>query len=310
MCDLEFREVVRLEDVDSVTPAVPIMVLEDGRYVTTTYSPGEIAFWEPEGTLLGVVRNGPGEGPGEFDYAADLAQVANGEFVVLTGEPVVNYYSTSGRFLRSIRLPTPSGSGSAVTYGDLAITWGVTSSGARRGFVLRGDGIGSIEGLGTTRWTRLRVAAAEGVGIWSAEHDRYVLRKHALPDGAAEDSLVVARDWFPGPEDNRAEILSLHADGRGLIWTVTGVADPDAPARRQPTGEEQPVVDTEETRAAAAGLYDVVVEALTPDGRLVASARYDVPWDAPLPVHGNIWSRETEDMLSIVVLEAVLIERR
>lgn len=52
-----------------------------------------------------------------------------------------------------------------------------------------------------------------------------------------------------------------------------------------------------------------VIEALTPDGRLVASVRFDSLDDAPHPVAGNLWYRPSPDRLSIVIPEAVLAER-
>lgn len=305
-CDLEFREVTRLEDVDSITPRPPVMLLRDGSYVTATYSPGKVALWSPDGELVNVIGKGAGEGPGEFDYASGLAQVVADEFLVFEGMPVVHRYETTGRFLRSIRLPTVGGAGSAVAYGGFAITTASTRSG-RQGLLLTGDSVLAF-GLRGRREAALLVAAAEDVGIWSAEHDRYVLRRHALPRGGIVDSIVVARDWFPGPEGNEAVIGRLHADGRGLIWTAVGAADPDAPSRDRTTGGERPV-DIEEARASAARFRDRVVEAFAPDGRLVVSVRFDSYWDSGQPMHGNIWYRQSRDMLSIIVLEAVLTER-
>ena len=44
--------------------------------------------------------------------------------------------------------------------------------------------------------------------------------------------------------------------------------------------------------------------------RLVASVRFDSGRDSPYPAGGNIWVRPTEDELALVMLEAVLTERR
>ena len=309
ICDMEFREVARLQDLDSITPHPPVMVLRDGRYVTATYSLGKIALWSPDGVLLDVVGKGPGEGPGEFDYAEGLAQVVDDELLVFTGLPVVHRYTTSGRHVRSIRLPTV-GAAAAVTYRGFAITTGNASVG-RQGFLLRGDSAHAF-GLRGRLESALFVAAAEDVGIWSAEHDRYVLRRHAFPSGSVVDSLVVSRDWFPGPRGNEGVIYRLHADGRGLVWTLASVADPDAPSDDWTTAglDEHEPIDMEEDRANAVKFRDDVIEAFTPDGRLVASARFDSYGEAAEPMAGNIWYRQTEDMLSIVVLEVVLTERR
>ena len=121
---------------------------------------------------------------------------------------------------------------------------------------------------------------------------------------------MVARDWLPGPRGNPGQIYRLHADGHGLIWTVASAADPDAPSDNWiPTGDEQPIEDMEEWLARSVRFTDTVVEAFAPDGRLVVSARFDSHGEAAEPMRGNIWYRQTEDMLAIIVLEAVLIER-
>lgn len=307
LCDISFREITRLEDVDSITPHPPILALRDGTYVTATYSLGKIALWSPDGALLDVIGQGPGEGPGEFDYAAGFAQVADNELLVLTGLPVVHRYTTSGRFVRSFRLPTVGGAAAAVTYRGFAITT-AHNRGGQQGILIRGDSARTF-GLRGRRETELLVGAAEDVGIWSAESDRYVLRRHAFPSGSAVDSLVVARDWFPGPRGNEGMVVRIHADGLGLIWTVASVADPDAPSDNwTTTGLDEPV-DIEEDRAKAVKFRDRVIEAFAPDGRLVASARFDSFGEAAKPIHGNVWFRQTEDLLAIVVLEAVLTER-
>lgn len=307
-CGLEFREVTRLEDADSITPQPPVLVLRDGRYVTATYSPGKVALWSPDGVLVDVIGRGAGEGPGEFDYATDLAQVAEDELLVFAGMPIVYKYTTDGRFVRSFRLPTVGGAGSVVTYGGTAITTAYTRS-VSQGFLLSDDGVRAFGLRGRPR-SILLIAAAEDTGIWSAEYDRYVLRRHAFPSGSVEDSLVVARDWLPGPSGNPGRLSRLHADGRGLIWTAAHAADPDAPSDNWlPTGEELFIEDMEEFEASIVKFQDTVIEAFAPDGRLVVSARFDSYEEAGTPVRGNIWYRLTGDMLAIVVLEAVLTER-
>ena len=310
VCHLEFREVVRLEgDIDGVIPAYVITALSDGRYLTATYSLGKMALWAPNGQLLEVIGNGPGEGPGEFDYPSGFAQVAEDEFLVLMGRSTIHKYSTAGRFLRSFQLPAGGGALWAVTHGGAAITSAGTPDG-KRGFLLEGDSIRvlDIHGLAVL----LHLAAAEDVGVWSAENDRYVLRRHSLPSGAVSDSLAPARDWFPGPRENEAHLSWIHADGRGLIWTVVEVADPDAPPGSLPTwdlgGPEEEPIDEEALLASAVKTRDTVVEAFTPDGRLVASVRFDSFRDAAIPMCGNLWYRMTEDMLTLVVLEAVLVQ--
>ena len=299
--------------MDGVIPAYVIMSLTDGRYVTATYQLGKLALWAPDGQMLEVIGNGPGEGPGEFNYPSGFVQVAEDEFLVLMGRPTIHKYSTAGRFLRSFHLPTGGGAMFAVTHGGAAITSAGTLDG-RRGFLLEGDSIRPLELLGR-RATHVHLAAAEDVGVWSAARDRYVLRRHSLPSGAVADSLMPARDWFPGPRENEAELSWIHADGRGLIWAVVEAADPDAPPGSLPAwdvgaAEEQPIDDDPEVLAATRiKTRDTVVEAFTPDGRLIASVRFDSFWDAGDPMRGNLWYRMTEDMMTLVVLEAVLIQR-
>ena len=75
------------------------------------------------------------------------------------------------------------------------------------------------------------------------------------------------------------------------------------------TGAEEPIVDWEEEEAKAVEFRDRVIEAFTPDGRLVVSARFDSYREVAEPMHGNLWYRQTEDMLAIVVLAAVLTKR-
>ena len=306
LCDVEFREVVRLEgSLDGVIPETPVAVLRDGRFLTATYSRGETALWAPDGEFLDVMGNGPGEGPGEFDYVSGLTQVAEDEFLVFTGLPTIHRYSTDGRFLRSFLLSTIGGAGSAVVYDGAAITT-VTTMDGERGFVLRGD---SAREIGLPERSRSYLLAAdEDIGLWSAEYDQYVLRRHSWPSGAAVDSLAPARDWFPGPVGNEGSMGRLHADGSGLIWTLAGVADPDAPPGEYLTMDEE-LFDSGDFLARADEYRDAVIEAFAPDGRLVASSRFDLLRDRPDPVHGRIWYRPTEDMLNFVILEAVLIER-
>lgn len=257
---------------------------------------------------MDMIGRGAGEGPGEFDFASGLAEVAEGELLIRTGQPIVHGYTTGGRFLRSFRLPSQGAAGWAVAYGGTTIMTVPTPAGWQ-GLLLSGDGLREF-GLRGRRGPSLFVAAAEDVGVWSAESDRYVLRRHGFPGGAVVDSLVVARDWLPGPSGNPGGLSGLHADGRGLIWITAGARDPDAPSDNWlPTEEEGPIEDLEAFVADSHRFQDTVIEAFTPDGRLVVSARFDSYREAGTPMRGNIWYRETEDGLAIVVLEAVLTER-
>ena len=307
-CGISFREVARLEGADSITP-YPTIGVVNGRYITATYYEGTFAFWAPGGELLNVAGEGPGDGPGEFRHLTGFAQVTEDEFLILTGQPTLHRYAVSGRFLHSYRLPAV-GVGSAVTFGDLAIISARTFAG-EQAFALQHDSIRPF-GVPARPGSSLLLAAADQAGVWSVEDDRYVFRRHALPDGSVADSLVVARDWFPDPGGYDAQIYWFHADERGLLWTVVRASDSDAPGWCDNIySDHQPLVldDIEAYRARMIGCDDAVIEALTTDGRLVGSVRFDGVWDQPLPLHGNLWFQPSEDMLSIGILEAVLTER-
>ena len=307
-CEVRFREVARLESVDSITP-YPVMAVVNGQYVTATYYEGTFAFWGPEGQLLDVGGEGPGEGPGEFDWATGFVQDTEDEFLVLTTRTTFHRYTVTGRFLRSYRLPAFGGALMAVTYGDLAIITAQTPVG-EQAFALQRDRISPF-GVPARRGSTLLLAAADQIGVWSAQDDRYVLRRHALPGGSVADSLVVERDWFPDPGGNDARIDWFQADGRGLLWTVVRAADPDAPGWCDDIySDHQPLdPDIEAYRARMIGCQDTVVEALTTDGRLVGSVRFDAVWDQPLPFHGNLWFLPGEDLLYIDIVEVRLTER-
>ena len=308
-CGISFREVARLEEADSITP-YPVMTVVKGQYITATYDEGAFAFWAPGGELLDVAGEGPGEGPGEFSHPTGFAQVTEDEFLVLTGRITLHRYAVTGRFLRSHRLPAAGGAESAVTYGDIAIISARTPAG-EQAFALQHDSIRPF-GVPARLGSSLLLAAADQTGVWSVEHDRYVLRRHALPGGSVSDSLVVARDWFPDPGGYDAQIDWFHADGRGLLWTVVRAADSDAPGWCDDIdSDHQSLVldDIEAYQARMIGCDDAVIEALATDGRLIGSVRLDSMWDHPFPLHGNLWFQPSEDMLSIVILAAVLTER-
>ena len=86
---------------------------------------------------------------------------------------------------------------------------------------------------------------------------------------------------------------------------VVSVADPDAP-RRRPGGAEQPIGDIDEFVATEDRFRDAVIEAFRPDGRLIASVRFDSVRELRFPMRGNIWNSPTQDLMSIVIWEAVL----
>ena len=142
--------------------------------------------------------------------------------------------------------------------------------------------------------------------------DTYSPGKLALwgPDGQLLKVLGVNRDWFRAHEGWAALVHALQADGRGLIWAAGSVPDPDAPPVRRPAGEEAPLPMG--SLAETLRYIDFFIEALTPEGRLVASVRLDSSQGPvhPIPGPGGLWYRPLEDELSIVILEASLLERQ
>lgn len=309
-CYLEFREVVRLEgSLDGVAPDHPVRVLRDGTFVSGTYSRGKLALWAPDGRLLDVLGTGPGAGPGEFGYARSFAQVSDNEFFVFAGQGLVHKYSTAEGFISSFRLPGHGWDSSDAMYQDVLVL-SVAAEDGWRAFQLDNDG--GFEALdlllGPSEVFPLLAAAQDG-GFWSANNDRYVFRRHILPGGAVVDSLVLSRDWFPDPGGTQARLFGLQADSRGLLWTAVTAPDPDMGSRRQPAQLDAPIVGFEEYEALAIRYSDSFIEAFTPDGRLVASIRFDSFRDAPLPMPGGLWYRPTEDRLSVVILEPILVGR-
>ncbi len=300
---IEFREVVRLAgDLDGTAPRDPVSALEDGRYLSATWSPGEIALWASDGRLLRVMGEGSGEGPGEFNHPSGFAQTTDDEFIVFSGHAVLHSYSLAGRFRRSLRLPGVGGALRGVRYGDALITEAPASRHIQT-FVLENDSVRPWS-VRTPREARLFLAAARSDGVWSATSDRHVLRRHRWPDGAIVDSIVGNPDWHPGEPGHN--LYGLHADQRGLIWAMMGVGDPDAPDGPMPLPR-----DAEEQYAITARYLDNVIEAFSPEGSLVASARFDGWREGPMPIGESLWRRVTDDLIpAIVVMEARLVARR
>ena len=309
ICAVGFREVVRLEgSVDGTIPNAPVRAFRDGTYITGTYSRGRLALWGPDGKLLDVLGKGPGNGPGEFDYAYATGLVPTSEdaFVVFGPPPLVHEYSRAEGFVRSLRLPAQGSVSSAVAYGDQMIL-SVAADEGWLAYRIDGD---SVQEMGLRLGSGGSIpllTAAEDVGVWSANIDRHVLRRHLWPGGTTADSLVLSREWSSGAGESETIFYRLHADGHGLIWVSANVPHPDAPH----LDDDTPIVRLEEASDDAIEYASyVMIEALTPDGRLVASARFDSIEDAPDPVEGNLWYRRTPDMLSIVILEVFLTELR
>lgn len=79
------------------------------------------------------------------------------------------------------------------------------------------------------------------------------------------------------------------------------------PRRPTPAGVEVPVTEAE--LAEGIGYTDFVIDAFTPSGRLVTSRRFATVEETPRPMPGGLWYLQTEDGLSVVVLEVLLVAR-
>ena len=263
-------------------------------------------FWSRSGEAPAQVR-------ASSNYAIGFARSGDDEFWISTGSQVMQWYSASGRFLGSVRVFPHGGvgKGGVATYGNAVIATAPAFGGGATGFALHGDSVRSLGVFGAAGEPLIFLAAAEDLGIWSAPYDRYVLRRHFWPTGAVSDSIVIAREWFPGPADNPANVFGLHA-GEGLLWALTAPADPDAPDESLVMSEVESAAANYDVSAILARqdiFRDNVIEAFTPDGQLVASIRFDTFRETPQPIHGDLWFRITDDELSIVILEARLIPR-
>ena len=134
-----------------------------------------------------------------------------------------------------------------------------------------------VDGSGGTLGAWVWISASREMGLWSAEHSRYTLRRHTLPSGAVDFEIHRRVEWFPSQAkyqeyDASAPILiQLTVDDRGLLWVWTNVSDPDAPSTPRPLPQSPEEVDLE----VASRYRDYVLEVLSTDGRLIASRRFD-----------------------------------
>ncbi len=293
---------------------MPVAPGLDGTYLTATHQPGRIAVWSPEGRLIRLLGNGEGEGPGEFQYVSGLIVDADSVVNIVTGLPNWHRYTWEGDFIETIRVPSVGGlSEATIGPGGTLVTTTRRPGGIGRLVLWRpGTGVRVVDGSFVAVGAHALISASREMGLWSAEHPRYALRRHTLPSGTVDVEIERKVEWFPSRSsvreyDESAPLLfRLTVDDRGLLWVWTNVRDPDAPSTPRPRarfpGEEDPDI--------ASRYRDYVLEALSADGRLVASRRFDRVQDVAVGVTADFWVRTEDDPLrTLTIVKPILVRR-
>ena len=311
-CTIEFREVTRLQSqFDGIAASLPAARGPGGTYLTATYQPGRVAVWSAQGELIRVMGNGDGEGPGEFNHASELIVDADSVVNILPGLPYWHRYTWAGDFIETIRVPVMSGLGEAAIGPDgmLVMTTG-GAQGAR--FVLWRPGIKAriTEGWSSAIGSLVWVSASQEMGVWSAEHPHYTLRRHALPSGEVDFEVQRKVGWFRSSEHGYSEstaiVFQLTVDDRGLLWVWTEVPDSDAPSTPRPVPQSPEEVDPE----VANRYRDFVLEVLSTDGKLIAHKRFDRGQDIAWGATADFWVRTEDDPLeTLTIVEPILVRR-
>ena len=134
---------------------------------------------------------------------------------------------------------------------------------------------------------------------------------YASKANLADAKALACADATPNATDRDAE--GLAAGGQPVSadecdWLSTPApGDANAPLCEL---EFREIIRLEGSIEGVAPDYtDFVIDAFTPDGRLVASVRFDTLEETPRPMSGGLWLRPTEDELSVVILEAFPVPR-
>ncbi len=308
-CELDFVEVVTLRpDDDAWHPRPPIAVTPDGGFVTGTWHHGTLALWTPDGALVRTFGQGPGDGPGEFSWASAIL-VDRDSMIHVTSGPLVHRYTIEGRFLETFRLPVPSGvrEASITAEGHLLLSALAVDASLRRGVVLWTPGGARVyEEPGGHIGDWFLHTYSRPLGLWVAGTSSYEVVHVAGPDEEPVFRMVRSVDWFPGEgRANPPNLYLLEADPAGLIYTLASAPAPDAPPGPLPSARS-----VEEIRAHVNLYRENVIEALSVDGRLIASRRYRLPSETPTPITPDRWYLELPDLeQTIVILEPVLRRR-
>ena len=301
MCRLGFRVVTELVgELDGYAPRPPIAVSPSGEFVTRTYQPGLLAVWGADGAFQRVIGRGRGSGPGEFSGAGAI-RVDDGVVTVYDLQRRVHRYGFGGDFIDSVRLPVP---GRVTLLSDGGVV--ISRFGVDRLTLVRGGESSSL-GLPRTRPSVPSIVVSHGDRLWEAELHRYSIREVAS-DG--DDFITIRREapWFidPPPGSSRGSMVQQFTfDSLGTVWVLAQTLDVDG--RLFPDLQpEQPVnIGREEWQY----YIDVRIEAISMDGKLIASDLFNNPFDAPMPITSARWYLPDEDDLSVTILEPVLFER-
>lgn len=293
---------------------MPVALGLEGSYVTATHQPGRVAVWSPEGRLSRVIGNGEGEGPGEFQHVSGLVVDNDSVVNIITGLQHWHRYTWEGGFIETIRVPSVGGlSEATIAPGGTLVTTTMGPEGIGRLVLWRpGTRVRVVDGSFAAVGAHALISASREMGLWSAEHTRYAVRRHSLPSGTVDFEIERTVEWFPSRSGGREYresaplLFRLTVDDRRLLWVWTNVADPDAPSTPRPPvpfpGEEDPDV--------ASRYRDYVLEVLSADGRLVASRRFDRVQDVAVGVTADFWVRTGDDPLrTLTILRPILVER-
>ena len=304
ICRLGFRVVTELVgELDGYAPRPPIAISPSGEFVTRTYQPGLLAVWGADGGFQRVIGRGPGSGPGEFSLVRTI-RVNDGVVTVYDGQRRVHRYGLGGDYIDSVRLPVR---GRATLLSDGGVV--MSTSGIETLTLVRGGESSSL-GLPRTLPRQSSIVVSHGDRLWEAEYHRYSIREVAS-DG--DGFITIRRDapWFIEPSSeslksgayNRVQQFTF--DSLGTVWVRAHTLDVDG--RPLPDMEaEQPVnIKPEEWQY----YFDGRIEAISMDGKLIASELFNNPFDAPIPITSARWYLHDEDDLSVTILEPVLFER-
>lgn len=310
-CTIEFHEVARLQGPEGgPDPALPVVPGPGGRYLTDTYSRGEIAIWSSRGEFERTIGLGAGSGPGEFGFVSSLVVDMDSVIHAFPGMPHWHRYAWSGDYLETVRVPNGSSTTGMIMTGDGTLIAPALGD-PEAPFLVWRRGADEIEVVDSpssiTSGSPAFPSSSASMGIWSVDMERYVIRRHDPTDLGIDALIVREVDWFPGPRDGNPARVSprFTVDDRGLLWTLVTVPVADAPPGGRP-----PAASIEEYRAMASRDLNMMIEVLTVTGRLLASRTYEELGEIPRPITAERWYvEESVPVPSIVILEPRLVQR-